>query len=103
MVAGGGGGPPGEQSRATGRGRQRGSNWRVTASGGWRGPSEPDVGPAAAWPLRRRTGFLPQPVSLCLSHPTVSQFLNHAQHLPALVAERAGGQGPLGHTPANTS
>ena len=46
---------------------------------------------------------VPAATSLCLSHPTVSQFLNHAQHLPARVAERAGGQGPLGHTPANTS
>lgn len=68
-----------------------------------RGPSQWGVGPAAAWPSKHRTGVPPQQARLRLSHPAVSQFLNCAQHLPARMAERAGGQGPLGHTPANTS
>lgn len=100
MVAGGGGGPRGEQSQATGRGeaaRQRRAGHRIC---GWRGPSKRGVGPAAAWPSKHRMGVPPQPARLRLSHPAVSQFLNCAQHLPARVAERTGEPRALGAHPS---
>lgn len=92
-------GPCGERSRAGGQ--ARGSDGRSPHLEGGGGPSEPGGGLQPPG-LKVQDGVLAT-ASGTARHPTGSQFLNHAQHLPAPVAEPAGGHGPLGHTPANTS
>lgn len=99
-----GGGPAASGSRA-GRagGKARGSDGRLTASGGWREGFRTRRGACSrlALEVQGRGSCHSRRGTACVTPLALSSSIMPSTFCSG--AEPAGGHGPLGHTPANTS